>query len=77
MGVGKGGACWLRFVRSHSQGKNKSKELDTGIFLISLSPLSLFLFYLVLEVEMVGGEDIKDGKKKNPESSKDQLHLSV
>ena len=45
------------------------KKLDWGIRL-SVSPLSLFLSYLVLVGETMG---MKGGKKKNPQSSKDQL----
>lgn len=36
------------------KGETKRKKLDSGIFLIPLSPLSLFLSYLVLEDEMGG-----------------------
>jgi hypothetical protein len=48
----------------------KGKKLDSGIFLIPFSPLSLFLFYLVLGGETGG---ITGGKKKSPQSSKNQL----
>lgn len=49
--------------------KTKGRGLDSGIFLIALSPLSLFLSYLMLGGKIVGG------KKKNLQSSKDQVQV--
>jgi hypothetical protein len=46
------------------------KILDSGISFL----LSLFFSYSVLGVEL-GCRRIKDGKKKNPQSSKDQLQF--
>jgi len=53
--------------------ETKGRKSDLGIFLIPLSPLSLFLFYLVLVGKTKG---IKDGKK-NPQSSKTQLQQTA
>ena len=41
--------------------KTKGRELDSEIFLIPLSPLSLFLSYLVLEDKT---REMKDGKRR-------------
>ena len=48
----------------------KGKTLDSGIFLIPLSPLLLFLSYLVLGGEARGD---KGWEKKSPQSSKERL----
>ena len=56
----------------------KGKKLDSGNlikkldYLLLSPPLSFFL-YLVIEIETEGSREIKGGKKKNPQSSKDQL----
>ena len=60
----------IAMVKEETEGE----KLDSGIFLIPLSPLSLFLSYLVLRDEPSG---IKSRKKKNPQSSKDQLLSDV
>jgi hypothetical protein len=48
--------------------ETKEKKLGSAIFLIPLSPLTLYLSYLVLGYETRG---IKVGKKKTPQSNKD------
>lgn len=60
----------VAIVKEETQGK----KLDSEIFLIPLSPLSLLLSYLVLGGETEG---IKGGKKKYPRSSKGQLRVRV
>jgi hypothetical protein len=51
----------------------KGKKLDSGIFLIPFSNLSLFPSYLVLGDETEAG-GIKGREKMNPQSSKDWLN---
>ena len=52
--------------------ETKGKKFSSEIFLIPLSPLSFFLSYLVLEGKT--GE-IKGGKKKKLQSSKDEVQV--
>jgi hypothetical protein len=51
--------CWLQFVSSCAQRRNKKKEIR---FRVSLSPLSFSFSYLVIEGETRG---TKSGKSNN------------
>jgi hypothetical protein len=56
----------LLFVSRHGQRRNKRKEIKFSdfFFLISLSPISLYLSYVVLKGETGNGGKIKDGKRR-------------
>lgn len=71
MGAGEGGQHWLWFVSNHAQ-RNKQKGINYS-FPIPLSPLSFFLFYLVLggeteEEEVVVGYRV--GKRRTHKVAK-------
>jgi hypothetical protein len=66
---------WLQFAGSSAHRRNKRKEIRFRDLYLLLSPLSFFL-YLVIENETaVGSRWVKNGKKKNSQSSKDQLYM--
>lgn len=65
---GHGGRGCLQFVSTHTQRRNKRREIDLGNSLY-FSPLFFFLSYLVI--------GSKAGCERNPQSSKDQVQKSV
>ena len=70
--VGSSGGC-VCFVGSHAQ-KRKGKKLNSGIFLILLSPLYLLFSYLDFQGKTREQDKVKSGKKKNSQTSKARLH---
>lgn len=66
---------FLVAVVKKMKNKTKQKERDSAFFLIPLSPLFLFLSYLLFGGE-IGGWGTKV-RKKNTQSSKNQPQLSL